>query len=103
VLWELRYRGLKDTDNGGVKGVHDVLLETDGDTEAEAHEVAEYYLSTLNNPSTRFIFVRPAVAMTTRRMKAAKRANGAPSDESGDEATPPRSAKTATTPGRIGA
>ena len=101
-LFELRYRGRKETSNGGVRGVHDVLLESDTEDEESALELAHFYLSTLGDPSTRFVFMRPAVAMTTKRMKAMQKAAANGSPESGEDA-PTRSAKAGATPGRIGA
>ena len=71
MLWTLRYRGIKGSNGGSVRGVHEVWIETDSDDESEARQVSDFYLSTLNGPSTIFLSVRRAVAMTTRREKSA--------------------------------
>lgn len=63
MYWELRYRA---------KHVDDVWIHTDGDTEAEARVVADYYLSTLASPNVVFVRLRPIVVMSTRAMKKAK-------------------------------
>jgi hypothetical protein len=68
TAWQLRYRSpLSPT-----KGVDDVIIETDGDTEAEAQALAEWWLRThVPSPSTRFVYVRRLVVATSTQMREA--------------------------------
>jgi hypothetical protein len=72
MVWELRYRA---------RMVDNVWIETEGETETEAREVADYYLSTLNSPAVVFVRLRPMVAMSTTRMRAAKSGRAVPEPE----------------------
>jgi hypothetical protein len=54
VNWEFRFRG--------PRMVETVTIETLGDTEAEARDLAQKHLAGLNTPSANFIWVRKAVA-----------------------------------------
>jgi len=53
VTWELRYRSPRTLDN--------VQIETYTDNEAEAKELADAYLATLNSPAIRFVYVRQII------------------------------------------
>lgn len=66
TLWQLRYRSpLSPT-----KGVDDVLIETNTNLEADAKRVADRWLATkMPSPSTRFVYVRPAVVYTQDQME----------------------------------
>lgn len=63
MLWQLRYKA--------PRGVDDVWIDVDGDTEKDAMELAEWYLSTLTSPNVRFVYVRPIVVATSKQMRKA--------------------------------
>lgn len=110
TLWQLRYRSpLSPT-----KGVDDVLIETNTTLESDARRVAEHWLATRRaSPSTRFVYVRPAVVMTQDQMEEELTKPAQPAAEPDDLGGPsPAQAasrdETANTerrtaPGRIGA
>ena len=72
IDWELRYRSPLSPS----KGVDDVLVQTDareGESVDAAYKrakvVADYWLGTARaHPNTTFIYLRPAVVMSERRM-----------------------------------
>jgi hypothetical protein len=67
-LWELRYRSPLPPK----KGIDDVIISTDTDSEADALALAEWYLATKRaSPNTRLVYLRRFVVATSKEMREA--------------------------------
>lgn len=82
IAWQLRYR----SPISPTKGVDDVIIETDTDSEPDAKVLAEWWLAThVPSPATRFVYVRRLVVATTAMMqKALAKAAEPPTDDPAD-------------------